>query len=95
MRVGSIKGFRVIAGESQGFIGLPIRYGQEELEMPEEGALGGMGLKRRFMAPALQSIWLPEPQELHLLMNGAPILLTVLANQHPPVRLEVDMNEKP
>jgi hypothetical protein len=39
--------------------------------------------------PSLTSAWLPSPRELAALNAGAPILLEVLALQHPPVMLSV------
>lgn len=39
--------------------------------------------------PALTSAWLPTAEELAKLNAGAPILLRVIAREHPPVMLDV------
>jgi len=39
--------------------------------------------------PVMESAWLPTPEELERLAAGAPIILGVLGEYHPPVYLTV------
>ena len=39
--------------------------------------------------PMIQTIWEPTPKELALLNAGGLVLLTVLGNNHPPVKMDV------
>ena len=39
--------------------------------------------------PTMQSAWEPTPEELARLAAGAPIVLTIMGNVHPPVELRV------
>lgn len=66
-------------GKSQGYLGLNIR---DVLLENEDGTLG---------TQAMQSAWFPTPKELEALLNGAPIILTVLGTAHPPVKLDVGL----
>ena len=40
-------------------------------------------------ARVMESAWLPTPGELELLVAGAPIILGILGEYHPPVYLTV------
>lgn len=40
--------------------------------------------------PAIVSWWMPTEQERALIAYGHPIMLTLLSNTHPPVKIEVD-----
>ena len=72
-----IKGATRVIGESQGYIGLPLR------DVLVNCTVGGDA------TPAMESAWLPTEAELSLLNQGKPITLTVLGTAHPPVMLEV------
>jgi hypothetical protein len=39
--------------------------------------------------PAMQSVWLPTPEELDRLIGGAPITLMIYGRAHPPVMVSV------
>lgn len=70
-------------GESQGFTGLPIKMGHERTEIIVNF------LPEVYDAPTITTVWLPTQQELDLLKLGQPIVMTIFAQQHPPVRIEV------
>ena len=77
MNVTKIEGATRTIGESQGYIGLPLR------DVLINCTVGGDG------TPAMESAWIPTGDDLALLNQGAPIILTVLGTCHPPVMLEV------
>lgn len=39
--------------------------------------------------PVMTSAWEPTPDELALILKGAPVMLTVWGTAHPPVALHV------
>lgn len=75
MLVGHMPGYNRKIGESQGFIGLPVRDG---VDCYPDGT----------RAPAMQTLWHPTPDELRDLLSGGAIVLTILGTAHPPVRVE-------
>lgn len=77
MEIGRIAGCTRVLGKAQGYYGLPIR---DELL---NDSVTGPG------TPAMVTAWLPTPDELAALNAGAPIHLTILGTQHPPVMLGV------
>jgi hypothetical protein len=44
--------------------------------------------------PAMQTAWEPTPSEIARIVAGAPIILTLLGIEHPPVLIEVADLEK-
>jgi hypothetical protein len=76
-------GEQITIGESQGFIGLPIKRGHERTEIIVNQ------MTEIYDAPTIQTVWLPTNQELKLLNMGQPITLTIWGSKHPPVRMEV------
>lgn len=46
-------------------------------------------------APAMQTIWQPDPNELQVLLQGGYIVLTILGRAHPPVHMGVMARERP
>lgn len=40
--------------------------------------------------PAMASVWMPDADELKRLADGAPIVLHILGQDHPPVMLTID-----
>lgn len=72
-----IDGCTRIIGESQGYLGLPLR------DIVQNDSVTGPD------TPAMQSAWRPTPAELAAMAAGAPVILTVVGNVHPPVMLEV------
>lgn len=81
MQVGRISGFTRVIGQSQGYIGLPLRdvVINCSVDGPE--------------TPAMETAWFPTPDELVALAAGAPVILRVIGNGHPPVMLYT--GEKP
>lgn len=77
MMIKRISGFTRIIGQSQGYIGLPLRD-----EVIVDAATG-------LRTPAMVTAWEPTPKELQRLLHGEPIYLRVLGNQHPPVSIWV------
>lgn len=88
-----LKGQQAVAGEGQGFIGLPIRKTVEAVRLNVPG-FGGL-IQDDYTLTGWQSLWVPDANELALLNAGVPVLLTVLngGGPHPPVRLEVKSDE--
>lgn len=63
-------------GESQGYLGLPIRNDIVEC------TVGGAG------TPCMLSAWMPSDEERAAISAGAPIILRVIGTAHPPVMIE-------
>lgn len=75
MQVGMISNHTRIIGKSQGYIGLPLR------DVLLECTVNGPD------TPAMETAWFPTPDELEALQAGAPIILRVHGQMHPPVCL--------
>jgi len=86
MEIGRIRGCTRVIGKAQGYYGLPIRdiVINDTVTGPE--------------TPAMETAWFPSPDELAAINAGAPIILRVCGNGHPPVMLytgEVPVDELP
>lgn len=84
MEIGRIRGCTRVIGKAQGYYGLPIRdiVVNDTVTGPE--------------TPAMETAWFPSPDELAAINAGAPIILRVCGNGHPPVMLytgEVPVDE--
>jgi hypothetical protein len=84
MEIGRIRGCTRVIGKAQGYYGLPIRdiVINDTVTGPE--------------TPAMETAWFPSPDELAAMNAGAPIVLRVCGNGHPPVMLytgEVPVDE--
>ncbi len=82
MQIGMISGHTRIIGKSQGYLGLPLR------DITIEDTVNGPG------TPAMETAWLPTPDEIAAIAAGAPIILRILGNRiegagHPPVMIYV------
>lgn len=77
MDIAIIDGCTRVLGESQGYLGLPLR------DVSLNDSVNGPG------TPAMETAWTASPLELEMLNAGAPIILCVLGKQHPPVMLSV------
>lgn len=77
MIVARIRGATRTLGKTQGFIGLPIR--------DEKVIMNG------HVVNVMESMWEPTPAELELLKQGGKVMLTLMGDQHPPVRLDVSV----
>lgn len=75
MQIGRISGCTRVLGQSQGYTGLPLRDVELNCSVNGEGT------------PAMQTAWFPDPKELEALQKGAPLILTVIGNAHPPVMI--------
>lgn len=64
-------------GEKQGFLPLHVR----DVETGDPAITGTVN--------AMQTIWEPTPAELSQLIKGGFVLLTILGDAHPPVKVEV------
>ena len=71
-----IAGCTRVLGESQGYLGLPVR------DSLITEAVNGPG------TPAMTPSWQPTPAELAHLAAGAPVLITILGTAHPPIIVE-------
>ncbi|WP_029002745.1 hypothetical protein [Azorhizobium doebereinerae] len=77
MQIGHVDGATRIAGESQGYQGLPIR--DEIINC----SVGGEG------TPAMITAWFPTPDEIARIVAGAPVLSSIIGTTHPPIMLTV------
>lgn len=75
MEIGRIRGATRVIGKSQGYYGLPLR------DILVNDAVTGPD------TPAMETAWLPTPDELAAINAGAPIILRVMGSGHPPVIL--------
>lgn len=75
MQIGRIAGCTRVIGQSQGYLGLPLR------DIIIDDTVNGPG------TPAMETAWLPTPAEIAAINAGAPIILRVLGAGHPPVML--------
>lgn len=83
MQIGMIEGHTRIIGKSQGYLGLPLR----DIRIP--CTVNGPA------TPAMETAWLPTPAELHAIAQGAPIILRVIGEAHPPVMIETGLPPDP
>lgn len=65
-------------GESQGYIGLPLRDETVNCAVTGEGT------------PCMLTAWQPSPEEIEAQRAGAPVMLRVLGTEHPPVMVYVE-----
>jgi hypothetical protein len=77
MQIGRIEGATRELGKSQGYLGLPVR------DVVLECSVGGPG------TPAMETAWLPTPDEIAAIQAGAPVILRLLGTAHPPVMMYV------
>jgi len=77
MNIVKIAGATRTLGESQGYIGLPLR---DELQ---HCSVGGEG------TPVMVTEWTFSDAERFAIYDGANIFLHVVGTGHPPVRIEV------
>ncbi len=77
MIIKMIEGATRILGESQGYLGLPLK------DEPIHDSVNGEN------TPSMVTAWGPTPDELARINAGAPILLRVLGTVHPPVMITV------
>lgn len=77
MIIKRITGATRVLGQSQGYLGLPVR---DEIIVDKATLL---------QTPSMLTAWEPTPDELARLNAGAPVLLRVLGSGHPPVMIEV------
>lgn len=77
MIIARIKGATRVVGQRQGYLGLPLR---DELVTDKVNGEN---------TPSMVTAWEPTPDELERLQRGAPVLLRVLGNIHPPVMISV------
>lgn len=75
MQIGRIAGCTRVLGQSQGYMGLPLR------DVTIECTVNGPD------TPAMETAWFPTLEEITALAAGAPIILRVLGTSHPPVLL--------
>lgn len=77
MQIGRISGTTRVLGKSQGYLGLPVRD-----ELINE-ATNGPG------TPAMTTAWIPTPDEINRINQGASIHVRILGTSHPPIMVEV------
>ena len=77
MQIGRIRNATRVIGESQGYLGLPVR--DEKIACKVNGDA----------TPSMVTAWLPTPKELEALNAGAPVHVRLLGTSHPPIMVEV------
>jgi hypothetical protein len=77
MHIGRIEGATRVIGKSQGYLGLPLK------DVTINCTVGGED------TPAMETAWLPTPEEIAAIVAGAPVILRVLGAAHPPVMVSV------
>ncbi len=77
MIIGRIAGATRVFGQRQGYLGLPLR--DEPIQCNVAGDT----------VPSMLTAWEPTPHEIELINRGAPVLLRLLGEQHPPVSITV------
>lgn len=75
MEIGRIQGCTRIIGRAQGYFGLPLR------DIVIDDTVTGPN------TPAMETAWLPTPDEIAAIAAGAPIILRVVGSGHPPVMI--------
>lgn len=81
MHIAMIENATRIIGQTQGYLGLPIR--DEKINCSVNGP----------ETPSMVTAWQPTPDELARLNAGASVHLHILGTVHPP--LMVDVGEVP
>jgi hypothetical protein len=74
MEIGRITGCTRVVGQSQGYMGLPLR---DELVNCDVGGI----------MPSMVTAWFPTPDELAALNAGAPVHVRILGSVPPPMML--------
>jgi hypothetical protein len=77
IQIGRIQGCTRVIGQSQGYLGLPLR------DVVVDDSVNGP------KTPAMETAWLPTPGEIAAINAGAPIILRVFGTGHPPVMVYV------
>ncbi len=75
MQIGHIVGCTRELGKSQGYLGLPLR------DILIDCTVNGPD------TPAMETAWLPTPDEIAAIVAGAPVILRVVGIWHPPVMI--------
>lgn len=75
MHIGRIKDATRVIGQRQGYMGLPLR------DITIDCTVNGPN------TPAMETAWLPTPEEIAAIVCGAPVILRILGTQHPPVMI--------
>ena len=77
MMIGRIEGTTRVAGQSQGYLGLPIR------DVLINDSVNGTD------TPAMETAWVPTPDELDRLNRGASVVVRILGTIPPPMIVDV------
>ena len=77
MNIGRIERATRALGQSQGYLGLPVR---------DESVHCSVG---RPETPSMITAWIPTPDELAALNAGASIHVRILGTAHPPMMVSV------
>lgn len=77
MHVGRIEGATRVLGKSQGYLGLPVR------DVIVNCTVGGEGV------PAMETAWLPTPEQVARIVAGAAIHVRIQGTIHPPIMVDV------
>jgi hypothetical protein len=77
MHIGHIEGATRVIGKSQGYFGLPLRDVVINCSVNGEAT------------PAMETAWLPTPEEIARVVAGPAGHVRILGTQHPPIMVGV------
>ena len=77
MMIKRIEGCTRVLGQSQGYLGLPVR---DTVATDADGS----------QVPCMETAWEPTPAEIAAIVAGQPVVLRILGTGHPPVMIWVD-----
>jgi len=77
MQIARIEGANRVCGQSQGYLGLPIRD-----EMIIDKATGKL-------TNIMHTAWEPTPKEIEMLINGGKIIVSIIGLSPQPILLTV------
>jgi hypothetical protein len=80
MLIGRIEGATRVAGQAQGYLGLPLR--DEMVNCTVSG-----------MVPAMTTAWFPTPEEVERIVAGAAVHVRIQGTVPPP--MDVGVGEPP
>lgn len=86
MEIGRIEGATRVLGKSQGYYGLPIRDEAKNLgDLPHMLLMLTNDSVTGPNTPTMQTVWLPNTDEIERLAAGAPIYVNLVGIAHPPI----------
>lgn len=82
MEIGKISGFTRVLGESQGYLGLPVRDNQVLDPVSDQ------------VVNSLSTAWIPNKEDLERLNAGAPIIVSMFCVTPHPMLVSIGQPTK-